>query len=190
VAITVFIVGGLATVVVTRQHDRSHENTSSGRIGSVPQPTTVTTTFLQNPQPPPLLNTGEDWDTIARSIVAYNDWLYAHPHPELLDQIIDPSNRDYANTKLGLTNLATQGWHYDPPLPPTVVQHVEMTTRMSPNRVGVVIRYGSAPEFRVVDQTGKVVQDTPAKTDGNTVEWTLVKAPSDDHWRLADVLAL
>ncbi|MDQ6724979.1 MAG: hypothetical protein M3066_02215 [Actinomycetota bacterium] len=190
ILIGVALVGGLASLLVTR-HSGSTAARGGGPGATVSQPqTTPATTPAQSDRPPPLLNTGEDWNAIARSIIAYNDWLHVHPHPELLDQIMVPTDKDYADTKLGLTNLATKGWHYDPALPPTDVQHVEVSTRISPTRVGVVIKLGPAPQFRVVDPTGKVIQDTPATTDGNLVEWTLVQSPGDPHWRLVDVLPL
>lgn len=101
-----------------------------------------------------------------------------------------PTDKDYPDEKLGLTNLATKGWRYDPPLPPTLVERVSVTTRMSPTRVGVVLRYGPAPRFRVVDSAGNVIQDKPAGTDGNTVEWTLVQTPGDARWRLESVIPI
>ena len=181
----VALVAGIVGLVVTRGSDRDDTPTQAA-TGSVP----TTAVTAQPDQPPKLVNTGEDWDTIVRSIVAYKDWLLLHPRPELLDEIELPTYNKHADNKLGIQNLATKGWRYDPPPEPLLVQRVSVTTRMSANRVGLAIRFGPSPHYRVVDSSGNVVFDQPAAADGSTVEWTLARTPTDPRWRVEDVLTL
>jgi hypothetical protein len=140
-------------------------------------------------QPPPLVNTGENWEAIVRSMVAFNDWLYLHPRPELLDTVVLPSSPNYAETKLGLTNLATKGWRYDPPRAPLTVEIVRLNSRISPTAAAVFVRFGPTPRYRVVDQSGTEVANVPATTVSKSVIWTLVQKP-DGRWYLSDVDAL
>jgi hypothetical protein len=139
-------------------------------------------------QPPPLIDTGEDWNAIVRSMIAYNDWLYLHPKPELLDAFSLPSAPLYAETKLALTNLATKGWHYDPPRPSVTIEIVRLNSRVNAKTAAVFVRFGPSPQYRVVDQSGAEVAIQPAIPTGNSVIWTL--AEIDGRWRLADVTPL
>ena len=182
-AIFAVLIGAIAWGVISRRGDGDEKAVPAGPSGAptTPQPTPVAV------QPPALVNTGENWETIVRSMVAYNEWLYLHPNPELLDEILLPAHKEYADTKLGLTNLATKGWRYDPPPAPVTVERVTLGTRMSATKVSLVIRYGPAPHYRVVDPAGKVVDESPATADGNSVVWTLAQTPGDPRWRLEDV---
>ena len=183
----VALIAGIVGLVATRGSNDGGQDGVQGATGTVP---VVSTVPAQNDQRPALLNTGEDFDTIVRSIVRFSEWLKLHPQPELLDEYTVPTHKDYADTKLGLTNLATKGWRYDPIPAPVTVERVSVTTRMSPTRVGLAIRFGPAPQYRVVDQAGNEVYNQPA-TNGNTVEWTLVQTPAGNpHWRIEAVLAL
>ena len=138
-------------------------------------------------QPPPLLNDSEDWDKVVRSIVAYRDWLFQHPNPDLLAKVEVPSYDLFDEGQLGLRNLATKGWRYDPVPGPLPVELVRFNRRDADNVVLVFVRFGPTPATRVVDPTGKVVQDTPGSPPGAAL-WTLVREPATDtHWRLFKV---
>ena len=184
-AIFAVLIGAIAWGVISRRGDGDQKAVPAGPSGApaTAQPSATNATA----QPPVLVNTGENWDAIVRSIVAYRDWLGTHPRPELLDEIMLPALSGYADTKLGLTNLATKGWRYDPPPAPVIVERVTLGTRMSPTKVSLVIRYGPAPHYRVVDSAGKVVDEIPATADGNSVVWTLAQTAGDPRWRLEDV---
>jgi predicted lipid-binding transport protein (Tim44 family) len=129
--------------------------------------------------PPELKNTGEDWDQIVRSIVAYEHWLFTHPNPDLLVNTELPTNDFFDDRQLGLRNLATKGWRYDPPKQPLPVELVRMQHRLADNVVTVFVRFGPTPATRVVDSAGKVVQETP-ETPPNPVVWTLVRDPASN----------
>ena len=134
--------------------------------------------------PPELMNTGEDWDTIVRSTLAYRHWLYLHPDPELLINIEVPSYDGFEDSKLGLTNLATKGWRYDPPREPLIAELVRLREREADNVVILFIRFGPTPAVRVVDPAGKVIQNSPGIPPGAAL-WTMVREPATDaHWRL------
>jgi hypothetical protein len=136
---------------------------------------------------PELKNTGEDWDQIVRSIVAYEHWLFTHPNPDLLSNTELPSYSLFADRQLGLRNLATKGWRYDPPRRPLPVEIVRLNQRTADNVAVIFVRFGPTPATRVVDRGGAVVQDTP-ETPPNAVLWTLVREPATDlRWRLSKV---
>lgn len=136
---------------------------------------------------PELRNTGEDWDQIVRSIVAYEDWLFNHPNPTLLERTEVPSYSGFADGQLGLQNLATKGWRYDPPRQPQTVEVVRLHERVTESFAIVFVRFGPTPPVRVVDSTGAVIQDSPGLPP-SPVLWTLVREPdTDPHWRLLRV---
>ncbi len=181
VVVFVALIGVLVVGVVT------HRSGGGNGVVARANPTAALPTAAA--QPPPLVDTGEDWDAIVRSIAAYDDWLFLHPHPELLDEVLLPSAPTYADTKVGLTNLATKGWRYDPPRPPVPIEIVRLNSRVNATAAAVFVRFGPAPQYRVVDQSGAEVANKPATTIGNSVIWTL-KLTADSHWRLADVTPL
>ena len=184
-AIFAVLIGAIAWGVISRRGDGDQRAVPAGPSGAPMAPGASAPN--QTAQPPVLVNTGENWDAIVRSIVAYRDWLGLHPRAELVDEIMLPALAGYSDTKLGLTNLATKGWRYDPLPAPVTVERVSLGTRLSPTKVSLVIRYGPAPHYRVVDLEGKVVYDTPATPDGNTVVWTLAQTPGDPRWRIEDI---
>jgi hypothetical protein len=149
----------------------------------------VTTVVAASDVPPELKNTGEDWDQIVRSIFNYQAWLFTHPRPELLDNIMLPSYDGYADHQLGLTNLVTKGWHYDPQYRPSTVELTRLQDRPRPDLAVVFIR-NSDPPNRVVDGTGKVILDSPGAGTASVL-WTLQRdPPSNQHWRIAKVTVL
>ncbi|MGH8914098.1 MAG: hypothetical protein ACRDZM_06210 [Acidimicrobiia bacterium] len=78
-AIFAVLIGAIAWGVISRRSDRDQKAVPAGPSGApvMPGPSAPN----QPAQPPVLVNTGENWDAIVRSIVAYNDWLYLHPRP-------------------------------------------------------------------------------------------------------------
>jgi hypothetical protein len=158
-----------------------------GGDGKAATGTSATTTVVTaSDAPPELKNTGEDWDQIVRSISGYLDWLFTHPHPELLDNIMLNSYKGYNDQKVGLTNLATKGWHYDPHYNPGSTELVRLQDHPRPDLAVVFVRSFDAAN-RVVDAAGKPVIDTPGAGEASVL-WTLQRVPpSDSHWRLANV---
>jgi hypothetical protein len=135
-----------------------------------------------------LLNDSEDWDKVVRSIAAYRHWLYTHPNPDLLANIEVSSYEGFADDQLGLRNLATKGWRYDPPRQPLPIELVRFNRRDADNVVIVFVRYGPVPPTRVVDASGKVIDDNSAPVPAGASLWTLVREPpSDARWRLFKV---
>ena len=136
--------------------------------------------------PPELRTTGEDWDGIVRSILGYQDWLFTHPKPELLDNIMLPTFSQYQDHKLGLTNLATKGWRYDPEYRPATVTLIRLFERPRSDMAVVFVRTFGFPA-RIVDPAGKVIQDTPGVGDVSVL-WTLKNSVGGDaRWKLDKV---
>jgi hypothetical protein len=175
---------GLAAVLI----QRANTDDGGATVASPSAPTSSVMPAAEVDQPPAIVNTGEDWSAIVRSMVAFSDWLYLHPNPDLLDRFQLPSVPGYADTKLGLTNLATKGWRYDPPRRPVTVETVRLNNR-GPAQAAVFVRFGPAQQYRVVDQAGNEVANKPATTAGNSVIWTLYMQP-DGKWLLGDIDAL
>lgn len=167
-----------ASVVVWQRGD---DNGSTAQTaGSGP------TTTLDPNAPPALNTTGEDWDGIVRSILGYQAWLFTHPRPELLDNIFLPSYSAYADSKLGLTNLATKGWRYDPEFRPGTLQVVRLFDRPQAD-VAVVFVRSFDPPNKVIDPSGNVVLDSPGAGD-TSVLWTLRRtSTSDAQWKVDKV---
>jgi len=157
---------------------------------STPQPTISASPPSTSPtgdKPPTLENDSEDWDKVVRSIAAYRHWLYTHPNPDLLANIEVPTYEGFADDQLGLRNLATKGWRYDPPRQPLPIELVRFNRRDANNVVLVFVRFGTTPAIRVVDASGKVVQDSPSAPPSAAL-WTRVREPATDtHWRLFKV---
>lgn len=182
----VVLVGGIIGIVAVRQSDNGDDPAEAPPPASGPaQPTTVATSPAESDQPPPLLNTGEDWTTMVRSMEAYLYWLARHPDPELLDKLAHPSDPLLAETRNALAKFASGEWRYDPNPRPTVVDSVVLTSRIFDGRqVLLLVSYGFTDRYRVVDRAGNVVQDDPA-TPSRKAILTLIQDPGDPHWRVA-----
>ena len=161
-----------------------------GGDGGSTTPSTTAPPLVDPNAPPELRNTGEDWDQIVRSIVEYRHWLFTHPDPGLLGNIETTSYSGYNDDELGLMNLATKGWRYEPPRERVSVEIVQLRERVADNVAILFIRFGSTPPIRVIDPTGTVIQDS-AGVPPTAILWTLVREPATDaHWRLFKVTPL
>ena len=179
VAVLAVLAVGSLVLIDGRDDDGGQETVA----GSQPATSVVDTSS----SPPELKNTGEDWDQIVRSIVAYEHWLFTHPDPGLLINTELPSYSAFADGQLGLRNLATKGWRYDPPRRPAKVEIVRLHQRTAENVAVIFVRFGPTPATRVVDGAGKVIQDSP-ETPPSAVLWTLVREPpTNPRWRLSNV---
>ena len=189
-AIAVVMVATLGVGVVWLYfiRDDGSGSSASGPTGvTAPSSTAGEVVPTGNEPPPRLENDSEDWDRVVRSIVAYEQWLFTHPDPDLLIKTEVPSYELFADGQLGLRNLATKGWRYDPPRQPLPVELVRFHQRPAENVVVLFVRFGRTPPTRVVDRDGKVIQDTAGSPPGAAL-WTLVREPpTDKHWRLFKV---
>lgn len=192
IATVMVAVLGTATIWLYFFRDDGAPGVRSGASpeASTPQPTISAGTPATSPtgdKPPTLQNDSEDWDKVVRSIAAYRHWLYTHPNPDLLANIEVPTYEGFADDQLGLRNLATKGWRYEPPRQPLPIELVRFNRRDANNVVLVFVRFGTTPAIRVVDPAGKVVQDSPSAPPSAAL-WTLVREPATDtHWRLFKV---
>ena len=133
-----------------------------GDDGGDTVPATTAPPVVDPNAPPELRNTGEDWDTIVRSIVSYRHWLFTHPDPALLASIRGAQLRAVSPTvswdsrtwrpRAGVTTRRVNA---------LTVELVQLRERVADNVAILFIRFGPTPAIRVVDRAGEVIQDSP-----------------------------
>lgn len=126
------------------------------------------------PKGAPALNSSSqapDWDSLVRSLVAFDAWLHLHPDPALVDRYVTTDNPIYANAKDQTARFVTGALRYDPPptAPDVASTHVVAT---SATDATVRVLYATTPHYRVLDAQNKVVLDTQAGA-GKTSVWHL-----------------
>ena len=173
---------GLVVVVVARANGGDDDTTAASPTAPPTQVQTSAPPPPSSSQPPPLLNTGDDpdWNAMVRSMRAFDDWLRAHPRPELLGEWIRKESPAFNEGQAALRSFADGTWRYDIPYEPLSIERVSLISRHGPSAV-VFVRYGPTGPTRVVDRTGKVVYEEPAK-DARSVAWTVIRDP-DGRWR-------
>ena len=136
---------------------RQPQGPGAGAPSPRPEPPPELTPVTQ--PPPSVVDTGEDFDTIVRSLIAFNDWIVAHPDPSLLVRTMDSSCPCFASTQKHLSDLASKGWRYED-------RSLTQVDRVRAERVAddvvdvfVVLR---SDEARVLDASGQVVDREPA----------------------------
>ncbi len=154
---------------------------TSARTTAVP-PTTTTTvppySFDGSVPAPELLNTGTDFDAIARSLDAYGHWLLAHnPDPELIDEIAVPGSEAEASYQGDLTGLREHDLRlYDSA---SVIERVEVATSSADL---VTLRVYYSDESAVVVRRDGSVQDEGPLPPTSTWIVTLA-ADATGRWR-------
>ena len=140
-------------------------------------------------KPPPLRNTGEDFDTIVRSVDAFSNWVYQFdPDPKWVPSYIDPNDTDqygFAREQKNLADMKAAGRHYDSPA--SIVRKVILRDRVSENHVTVYVVY-EFPPASIIDRDGRVVVTQPSgPLSGQLEEWV---RSDDGRWRRAHSVAL
>ncbi len=180
--IIVALVGGLIVMMVRRSS--SSDGPAAAPAPISPPQTTAVTSPAQSDQPPTLVNTGDDWTTIMRSLETYFGWLVRHPDPRLLTNVMDPSNPVFADTSNADMKFAAGDWRYDPvPAPHSIESVTFVSSLFEGTKVLLLVRYGPTAESRIVDRAGNVVHDDPPTASSKGV-LTLVRTKDDPHWRV------
>ncbi len=122
---------------------------------------TSTTTFAQADTPPPLVNTGEDFDAIVRSFVAYGSWLGAHPSVDALAATVRRDGPEWQRLLPIFTGLVERGERDDGSGPAEVVE-TRVLERPSDDHVLVFVVLDN-PAFQLVDAEGAVVTAVQAE---------------------------
>lgn len=154
----------------------------------VPEPTSTSSTTVADvpsvPQPtaPAIVDTGEDFEAIVRSLIAFNDWIVAHPDPSMLVNTLDASCPCFASTQRNLSDLAVKGWRYDG-ANRTEVQTVR-PKRVAANVVDVFVVL-EAEEARIVDLGGQVVDREPAYPP--TSYFYTLQRGAEGRWRISQI---
>lgn len=161
------------------------------RGGPPPRPTSPTTGATAMPtsatpdpsKPPELRNTGEDFDTIVRSVHGFRNWVQQFdPDPKWVPLYTDPLNDgDYGfeREKKYLDDLKSAGHHYDAPA--TTIRKVIVRHRVTDDQVAVYTVYEGSPA-NIVDIQGTVVTAQPTlPPTGFLEDWV---RGDDGRWRL------
>jgi hypothetical protein len=165
--------------------------TSSTLVVPTTSTSAVTTTTTVPPYsfdgsvpPPPLVNTGRDFDAVYRSLDAYTHWLYAHmPDPDLVVEVAATGTRLSATYGDEVSQLRTSGIRmYD------VNSRIRSIEVVDEHEDLVALRVSYDRDRRVlIDSTGWVVDDEALPP---VVADALLAADSDDRWRLAALNAV
>lgn len=143
---------------------------------------TPSTTQLAKALAPAIVDTGEDFDAIVRSLIAFNDWIAANPDPSLLVKTIDASCPCFASTQKGLSDLAVKRWHYDQSRRTEVLKVRPERVADSVVDVFVVLRSDAA---RILDDSGQAVDGEPAYPP-TSYFYTLHRGP-EGRWRITQI---
>lgn len=186
VAIPFGLAGGLVWVLTSGNGEGAGRTTTT----SVATPTTVSTTVTPDPsRPPELRNTGENFDTIVRSVRDFENWVYQYdPDPKWVPMILDPRNEDefgFEWTTRAMTALREAGNRYDSPR--WKVHKVVVRDRVSDQQVSVYVVYEGLAA-NVIDHKGQLAfPQTASPPTGYLEEWA---RSEDGRWRLAHSVIL
>jgi hypothetical protein len=131
--------------------------------------------------PPPLINTGTDYEAIYRSLSAYATWLLAHNPDESLvheafvvgSAIYDRASNDVRLASESRTRLVEEEQQLG----------IEVVSVL-PQAVSLRVTEDVSVQ-RLVDQHGSTVDE---RTFTQPLEWTaLLQADTDGRWRIASV---
>lgn len=143
--------GPSATPLTT---DSDGETTTTDQSASTS--TTATTTFAQADEPPELVNTGEDFDAIVRSFVAYGEWLSVHPEPDRVSDVYREGSPGWERLHRALTDLQQNGYHTDGATPGSITE-TRLLERPGPD-IAIVYAVIDNPPYDVVDVAGNVIE--------------------------------
>lgn len=120
---------------------------------------TDTTTFAQADEPPTLVNTGEDFDAIVRSLSAFGEWLSVHPDADRLAEAYRVGSPGYDALHPAFVDFETRGLHTDGATPGEI-NLVQVATQVSPDVVLLYLEITNHP-YLVLDASGAVVEQRP-----------------------------
>jgi hypothetical protein len=121
---------------------------------------TATTTFAQADDPPPLVNTGEDFDAIVRSFLAYGEWVSVHPDLDRLDDVFRRDGPAWQELAPVFSQLIAEGWHTNGDNP-GVVHEARLLERPT-DGAAIVYALIESPAFTIVDGAGSVIEEREA----------------------------
>lgn len=162
-------------------HDAVPRTTAGGAAAAEASTTTEaatpTTTFAQADDPPELVNTGEDFDAIVRSFLAYGEWLSVHPTPELVGEIYRSGGPAWSHLHAALTELKGRGFRTDGENP-AVVTETRVVERPN-NDLAIVYVVIDNPAYSVIDEDGDVVERAAADP---LTSWAYELRRADGRW--------
>lgn len=168
VATFLVLVVGIVAMLVSRGGD--------DRVASVP-PTAVTTPTTV--APPELLNMGEDFDAVYRSIAGFQAWAYMNPDSRLARVVADERCACFPVIEQGLAALKADGEHHNGPQ--VRVVSVEAQERTFPNQQTLYVVIDGVGG-QIVNDAGVVIQDVP--NPGSLGFFVELIRGSDDRWRI------
>lgn len=179
------VVALAASVVATWAASRGGEEPAPRPVESpvVPAPTAP----AYGPgNPPPLNNTGEDFQVIVRSMSEFENWYLQHdPDPKYVDLLTNPNCDCYQPSVAGMEDLKAKGWRHDSPN--ATVHKVIVRDRVDANHVAVYEIHEGLPGA-IVDAEGRVVRQRQVMPPtGFLIDYV---RGSDGRWRTWKIAAL
>jgi hypothetical protein len=169
---------GAGTALPTTTANAGDDPTTSTAADESTTSTTATTTFAQADDPPTLVNTGEDFDAIVRSFVAYSSWVTAHPDPTLVSTIVRPDSPAFGEMEPYVAQIASSGYRTDG-LNPSSVRETRVLERPGA-ALAIVYVVTDNPAYTLIDESGEVVQEI-AEDLGVAAAWELRRG-GDGRW--------
>ncbi|MDP8969561.1 MAG: hypothetical protein M3N52_03490, partial [Actinomycetota bacterium] len=117
----------------------------------------VAETFAPTNEPPPELHlVGEDYEQVVRSHTAFDNWLFAHPDPGLVDRIYHPACSCYESARKLLAHYEQQGLWWARPEGHIVVRDVQVVDDRLPELVHLLVVLERPEADELIDSTGWV----------------------------------
>ncbi len=153
--------------------------------------TTATTTSTSAPPPPSTPGEQTDWVGVLQEVLDRGDALFAAPDVAKVGTVTMEGSAPYQELEEEIANLVNNGWVYR--TDGVVVQSAEVADindAAAPTEVQLTVVFSPTPGGVIVDASGAVVQEIPARSETSRWSYALVRNTVDEPWRIVDRLRL
>lgn len=135
--------------------------------------------------PPPELHlVGDDYEQLARSHVAFRNWLFRNPDPDLLDQIVHPECECYVEKEL-LASYVERDLHWTGDDQGIVVHEVKVIDDLARNLIHLQVVLERPAPGELVDAAGNVHNRVEPR--GPWIEdLVFIREDAESPWQLRD----
>ena len=182
IAILAALASTLGIVLIQDPGDRRNAVATSNQSSTITtRGHSITTSTTMN-RVPVLQNTGQDFDSILKSLVAYREWLNQHPDPNLLTRIYERTCPCFDKQKAYLSRLREKGWRHIGSSNGLAFLEIRVAGRPSRDIVSLDVLERPMPTM-IVDRNGRVVRrDEASKPRRNGY---VLRRNSEGRWLIA-----